>query len=99
MDRSTKVLMIPLLIAGGSIVMNFVAPNMPELNNHLLNGMPVKASEVVCRSCWGTPMMPTGKGSYSLIAPANQTLIDLSLFQPPKTTATEPAFVPESPML
>ena len=87
--------MISLLIAGGSLVSVFTAPEQPDLENHLLNGNKVKAKEVVCRSRWGTPMMPDGKGSYSLVAPADPVLIERSLIQPPKTDA--PVYRPGQP--
>lgn len=51
--------------------------------NHTLRGERVLAKEVVCRNMWGTPMLPDGKGSYSLIAPINPEFIERSLFQPP----------------
>lgn len=91
MDRG----MIALLIAGGSLVTVFTAPDVPDLTNHLLSGSTVKAKEVVCRTRWGTPMMPDGKGSYSLIAPPDPVLIERSLIQPPKTDA--PVFRPGQP--
>ena len=87
--------MLPLLIAGGSLISTFTAPQLPEEMNHTLNGTPVKASEVVCRTRWGTPMMPEGKGSYSLTAPPNPTYIQRSLIQPPKTDA--PLYKPGAP--
>jgi len=87
--------MLSLLIAGGTIVSVFTAPEHPDLENHLLNGNLVKASEVVCRTRWGTPMMPDGKGSYSLVAPADPVLIERSLIQPPKTDA--PIYRPGQP--
>lgn len=77
--------MIPLLIAGGSIISTLVIPPMPELNNHLLSGPVVPVKEVVCRNRWGTPMMPTGKGSYNIATPPDQPSIAKSLIQPPKT--------------
>jgi hypothetical protein len=89
--------MIPLLIAGGSMAAVFTAPELPDMNNHLLNGNTVLAKEVVCRTRWGTPMMPDGKGSYSLIAPADPVLIERSLIQPPKTDA--PVYTPGKPYI
>lgn len=77
--------MIPLLIAGGSIITTLVTPPLPDLTNHLLSGPVIPAKEVVCRNRWGTPMMPSGKGCYSIAAPPDQALIALSLIQPPKT--------------
>jgi len=92
-----KFLMIPLLIAGGSIISTFTAPQLPEMMNHTLNATPVKAQEVVCRTRWGTPMMPDGKGSYNLTASPNPTYIQRSLIQPPKTDA--PIYRPGAPYI
>jgi hypothetical protein len=77
--------MVSVLIAGGSIISTLVVPPMPDLNNHLLSGSVVPAKEVVCRNRWGTPMMPTGKGSYNIATPPDQPFIIRSLIQPPKT--------------
>ena len=88
-------IMIPLLIAGGSLISTFTAPQLPERMNHTLNGTPVKAPEVVCRTRWGTPMMPDGKGSYNLTAAPNPVYIQRSLIQPPKTDA--PVYRPGAP--
>lgn len=52
--------------------------------NHTLRGELIPAKEVVCRNMWGTPMLPDGKGGYSLIAPINPEFIAESLIQPPK---------------
>ena len=87
--------MIPLLIAGGSIISTFTAPELPEMKNPTHHGTPVKAQEVVCRTRWGTPMMPDGKGSYNLTAAPNPTYIQRSLIQPPKTDA--PIYRPGAP--
>ncbi len=75
--------MIPLLIAGGAVLTTLVQPQLPELMNHTLSGSEVKASNVVCRNRWGTPMLPSGQGSYSLIASPDEALIAQSLIQPP----------------
>jgi hypothetical protein len=56
----------------------------PDVDNHTLRGEPIAGSKVVCRSRWGTPMLPNGKGGYSLIAPINNDFIALSLIQPPQ---------------
>jgi len=56
--------------------------------NHTLRGERVLAKEVVCRNMWGTPMLPDGKGGYSLIAPINPEFIERSLFQPPISSGT-----------
>ena len=79
--------MLMFLIAGGSLITTLVPPQFPDFQNHLLNGTPVLAKEVVCRDRWGTPMMPDGKGSYSIVAPPNPQLIERSLIQPPLTPA------------
>lgn len=76
--------MLPLLLAGGAFL-GVVSQPEPELYNHTLRGERILASQVVCRNRWGTPMLPDGKGGYSLIAPINQAYIDFSLVQPPKT--------------
>ena len=89
--------MIAFLIAGGSIISTFTAPQLPEMMNHTLSGTPVKAPEVVCRSRWGTPMMPDGMGSYKLTAPPNAAYIERSLIQPPNTEA--PIFRPGEPYI
>jgi hypothetical protein len=73
-----------LLIAGGAFIGAFSAPQEPEMMNHTLRGELIPAKEVVCRNMWGTPMLPDGKGGYSLIAPINPEFIAQSLIQPPK---------------
>lgn len=87
--------MIPFLIAGGSILTTLVTPEPVDIPNHTLLGVKVKSKEVVSRNMWGTPMMPDGKGTYSLIAPPDPVLIERSLIQPPKTDT--PTFVPDKP--
>lgn len=77
--------MIPLLIAGGAVLTTIVQPELPEMMNHTLSGIEVQASNVVCRNRWGTPMMPTGDGGYSLIAVPEPSLIAQSLIQPPNS--------------
>ena len=89
--------MTSLLIAGGAIISTFTAPQLPEMMNHTLSGTPVNASQVVCRSRWGTPMLPDGMGSYKLTAPPNDSYIARSLIQPPKTDA--PIFRPGEPYI
>ncbi|MEI6278664.1 MAG: hypothetical protein WCQ16_04675 [Verrucomicrobiae bacterium] len=74
-----------LLIAGGAFFGTFVTPQETDMVNHTLRGEAVLAKEVVCRGRWGTPMLPNGKGGYSLIAPINPEFIAKSLIQPPKT--------------
>lgn len=76
-----------LLIAGGSFLGAFAAPQETDVVNHTLRGEVIPAKEVVCRNMWGTPMLPDGKGGYSLIAPINPEFIAQSLLQPPRTDA------------
>ena len=76
--------MLPLFLAGGAFLGAFTQPE-PELYNHTLRGERILAKEVVCRNRWGTPMLPDGKGGYSLIAPINPEFIAQSLIQPPIT--------------
>ena len=76
--------MLPLLIASSALLGAAVQPP-PELYNHTLRGERIPAKEVVCRNRWGTPMLPDGKGGYSLIAPINPDFIAQSLVQPPIT--------------
>jgi hypothetical protein len=87
--------MLSLLLAGGSFlgaVTQTTQVTEIETYNHTLRGERILAKEVVCRSRWGTPMLPDGKGGYSLIAPINQEFIERSLFQPPISDG--PAFRP-----
>lgn len=78
--------MISLLIAGG---ISLAAPvqsqsvTWTDIDNHTLRGEVIPASQVVTRSRWGTPMLPDGKGGYSLIAPINPEYIAESLIIPP----------------
>lgn len=81
-----------LLIAGGAFLGTIATPQDPEMFNHTLRGEKIPAKEVVCRNMWGTPMLPDGKGSYSLIAPINPEFIARSLVQPPITSG--PIFRP-----
>ena len=89
--------MLPLLLAGGAFLGAITQPES-ELYNHTLRGERILAKEVVCRNRWGTPMLPDGKGGYSVIAPINPEFIAQSLFQPPISEG--PAFRPaaESPL-
>ena len=81
--------MIPLLlfpklfIAGGVFLGTLQLPPDVPLDNHTLLGEKIPASQVVTRSTWGTPMLPDGKGGYSLIAPIKKKLIEQSLWIPP----------------
>lgn len=81
--------MFSLFLAGGAFLGVVTQPE-PDLYNHTLRGERVLAKEVVCRSRWGTPMLPDGKGGYSLIAPINPEFINLSLMQPPRPTTMQP---------
>lgn len=85
--------MLPLLLAGGALLgatPQTTTTTTQTINvetfNHTLRGERILAKEVVCRSRWGTPMLPDGKGGYSLIAPINQEFIERSLWQPPIST-------------
>ena len=87
--------MLSLLLAGGALLgatphttTTVTSSEMihVETFNHTLRGERILAKEVVCRSRWGTPMLPDGKGGYSLIAPINQEFIERSLWQPPIST-------------
>lgn len=77
-----------ILIAGGAFVGALTTPAQPDMFNHTLLGERILAKEVVCRGRWGTPMLPDGKGGYSLNAPINQEFIAQSLIQPPITPGT-----------
>jgi hypothetical protein len=79
-----------LLLAGGAFLSVLAPQPEPEMYNHTLIGERILAREVVCRNRWGTPMLPNGKGGYSLIAPINQEFIEMSLVQPPKTASMAP---------
>lgn len=85
--------MLPIFLAGGAFVAAVTQSSTPEVDmyNHTLRGERVFAHEVVCRNRWGTPMLPDGRGGYSLISPINQSAIELSLIQPPKTGG-DPAY-------
>ena len=79
------ILFLPkLLIAGGSSFLGTLEiPPVAEISNHTLLGEKIPAAKVVCRDRWGTPMLPDGKGGYSLIAPIDHKLIAESLWIPP----------------
>ena len=77
-------LLSSLLIAGGnSFLGSLVLPTNAATINHTLAGEKIEARKVVCRDRWGTPMLPDGKASYSLIAPISESLIAQSLWIPP----------------
>ena len=94
-----SLLLLPkLLIAGGSSFLGTLElPRSPDMINHTLAGEKIPAREVVCRDRWGTPMLPDGKGSYSIIAPIDKGLIAQSLWIPPisgsRPTPTPPPSV------
>jgi len=91
--------MISLIIAGGVYMAATVKPvEWPDIDNHTLKGEPVPASKVVCRDRWGTPMLPNGKGGYSLIAAINEDFITESLIQPPQDTRGMVAYRPLPPI-
>ena len=76
--------MISLIIAGGMSIATTMKPvEWPDINNHTLKGQIILTSRVVCRDRWGTPMLPDGKGGYSLIQPINDKYIAESLIIPP----------------
>jgi len=77
--------MISLIIAGGVSLAaaSQTTVNWPDIDNHTLKGEVIPSSQVVTRNRWGTPMLPDGKGGYSLIAPINQDYIHESLIIPP----------------
>jgi len=66
-----------------------------DMYNHTLLGERILAKEVVTRGRWGTPMLPDGKGGYSLIAPINPEFIAQSLIIPPVTDG--PVYRPRIP--
>jgi len=80
--------MLSFLLAGGAflgaVTQTTSTTTEVDMYNHTLRGERILAREVVCRSRWGTPMLPDGKGGYSLIAPINEEFIRRSLIQPPK---------------
>jgi hypothetical protein len=86
-----------LLIAGGMFFSTPTVnqPDEPDLTNYTLLAERVLAREVVTRNRWGTPMLPDGKGGYSVIASVNPDFISASLIQPPKTGG--PVFRPARP--
>lgn len=91
--------MLSLILAGGAFLgaatqSSHITVTETDLYNHTLRGERVLAKEVVCRNMWGTPMLPDGKGGYSIIAPINLEFIRQSLIQPPRTSG--PVFRPAS---
>jgi hypothetical protein len=91
--------MLWFLLAGNVFLSPVSSETKTDLINHTLNGETVRAEQVVCRNRWGTPMLPDGKGGYSLIAPINNEFIARSLTQPPRTDGPifrpAPAAVPK----
>ncbi|MGH8048102.1 MAG: hypothetical protein ACREKL_12740 [Chthoniobacterales bacterium] len=76
--------MISLIIAGGiSLAASSSSTKWPDIDNHTLAAEVIPSSQVVTRNMWGTPMLPDGKGGYSLIAAINQNYINESLIIPP----------------
>ena len=87
----TPLLLLPkLFLAGGSLLGTMQIPQEIPVDNHTLAGEKIAAVQVVTRSRWGTPMLPDGKGGYSLIAPTNKKFIAQSLWIPP-VSGTRPA--------
>jgi len=84
---NSLVLLPKLLLAGGaSFLGTLQLPPDVEMINHTLAAEKIPAQQVVCRDRWGTPMLPDGKGSYSVIAPLDKMdkrLIAQSLWIPP----------------
>ena len=62
-----------LLIAGSILAMT--SPEDPEIHNVTLRGERVPANFVVCRSQWGTPMLPYGRTDGANIT-INQDVLD-----------------------
>jgi hypothetical protein len=94
-EKAVKSIMLPFILAGGAFLGAITQPDF-EPYNHTLRGERILAKEVVCRNRWGTPMLPDGKGGYSVIAPINQEYIAQSLIQPPITSG--PVFRPAAPV-
>jgi len=93
-------LLLPkLLIAGGSSFLGTLdLPPDVEMMNHTLAGEKIPSVQVVCRDRWGTPMLPNGKGGYSLISPINKKLIEQSLWIPP-VSGSRPLPAPTPPLV
>jgi hypothetical protein len=89
------------LIAGGAFLGTLQLPQQVPVDNHTLLGERIPSAQVVTRSRWGTPMLPDGKGGYSLIAPINQKNIAQSLWIPPvsghRPVVEKPAVVTSQP--
>jgi hypothetical protein len=62
----------------------FQVEETPLYNTTLLNEK-ILAKKVVCRSRWGTPMPPDGKGGYNLIQKVVPKFVDESNIIPPLT--------------
>jgi hypothetical protein len=95
----TPLLLLPkLIIAGGSSFLGTLElPPNTDMLNHTLAGEKIPAKEVVCRDRWGTPMLPDGKGGYSIISPIDKKLIAQSLWIPPVSGA-RPTPTPAPPV-
>jgi hypothetical protein len=94
-----SLLLLPkLLIAGGSSFLGTLElPPSLVMVNHTLAGEKILAREVVCRDRWGTPMLPDGKGGYSIISPIDKGLIAQSLWIPP-VSGSRPKPTPAPPV-
>ncbi|MFV0414895.1 MAG: hypothetical protein ACK5NG_00860 [Chthoniobacterales bacterium] len=75
-----------LLIAGGMALSSLTTQvEKTDTTNYTLLAERVPSEEVLTRSYWGTPMLPDGKGGYSMISPINPEYIARSLKRPPIT--------------
>jgi len=74
---------ILFLIGGAPLLADTDLQSDGALINHTLAGEKIPSKQVVCRNCWGTPMLPDGKGSYNELAPIKKGLILQSLWIPP----------------
>ncbi len=93
----TPLLFLPkIFLAGGAFLGALQLPQEIPVDNHTLAGEKIPAVQVVTRSRWGTPMLPDGKGGYSLIAPINKKFIAQSLWIPPVSGTRPDIEVPAS---
>ena len=94
----TFLLLPKLLIAGGASFLGTLdLPPAVDMLNHTLAGEKIPARQVVCRDRWGTPMLPDGKGGYSIISPIDKKLIAQSLWIPP-VSGVRPTPTPAPPV-
>jgi len=93
--------MIWLIVAGGVFaggVMPTATLQDTELLNNTLLAEVLPAKHVVCRNLWGTPMLPDGKGGYSLIQSVKEEFINQSLIIPPYASKGMVAYRPLPPV-